>query len=103
MDPGNFSRACYGLAPRGPSRNRLGAGLNDGWTVGAAPRWRWSRTSKSSFGRPARVTGRLPEPSIPHDGTQTDQAGQPGYSPGNQSSISRAADSGESDPCTRLS
>src|SRR5262245_19944458 len=65
------------VSPRGvPVRNRLGAGLNDGWTVRAAPRWRWSRSSKSSFGHPTRVTGRLPEASIPHHASQPDQAGQ---------------------------
>ncbi len=37
MGPGYFSRACYGLAPS-CSGEHLGAWLNDGWTVGAAPR-----------------------------------------------------------------
>ena len=56
MGPGHFSRACDGLAPSG-SVNTLGAGLNDGWTVGAASRSRWSRLSKSSFGRPSTQAG----------------------------------------------
>src|ERR1700761_485793 len=64
------------VSPRGvPGRNRLGAGLNDGWTVGAAPRLRWSRSSKSSFEHPTSVTGRLPEASIPHHSAQPDQPG----------------------------
>src|SRR5689334_13980854 len=47
--------------------NLPGAWLNDGWdgrrhTAGE----RWSRSSKSSFGRPALVYSRQPAVSIPH-------------------------------------
>ena len=62
-----------------------------------------ARLSLHSGIRPA-VTDRLPVPSIPHHA----RPDRPGWrklaiQPGNQRSISRAADSGESDPCTRLS
>ena len=53
MGPGYFSRACDGLAPS-VREEPLGAWLNDGWTVGAAPESRWSRSSKSSSGCPTR-------------------------------------------------